>query len=406
MSQFDTFGINWYDILCMRLCKWGNSPFGVVQELDKNGEKMKTKNRMHALAALLLATATVATSTLGSVQCVFARTVEFNIDMGDGAETPSNGKTNTATKSGSVAGISYDKLVMANVEEAVNVRSEASEKSSLIGKLYKECGGEIIERSNGWTKLKTGDLTGWVKDDFLLFGDSAVKLAESCVEKTATSKTSSLRVRKDKSLDSEILSLLAEGDTIHALAVEGEWVKVEFSDGDVGYVSAEYVTVSDALEYGESMEKIKAREDAEKKEKEEAAKAEKKANQKLDAPTAATNNGAITGDVNDTLLLAALIQCESGYEPYAGQVSVGTVVMNRLRTGRYGSIYGVIFAKGQFGPAGSGMVAKVYAQGPKAQCIQAAQEAMSGVSYIGNATHFRNIRSGYSGIVIGNHVFW
>ena len=52
------------------------------------------------------------------------------------------------------------------------------------------------------------------------------------------------------------------------------------------------------------------------------------------------------------------------------------------------------------------MVAKVYAQGPKAQCVQAAQEAMSGVSYIGTATHFRSIKSGYSGIVIGNHVFW
>ena len=52
------------------------------------------------------------------------------------------------------------------------------------------------------------------------------------------------------------------------------------------------------------------------------------------------------------------------------------------------------------------MVAKVYAQGPKASCVQAAQEAMSGVSYVGNATKFRNIRSVYTGIVIGNHVFW
>ena len=81
--------------------------------------------------------------------------------------------------------------------------------------------------------------------------------------------------------------------------------------------------------------------------------------------------------------------------------------MNRLRTGKYGpSLYNVIYAKGQFGPAGSGLVAKIYAQGPKAQCIQAAQEAMSGVSYIGTATHFRNVKSGYSGIAIGNHVFW
>ena len=376
---------------------------------------MKTKNKMHALAAALLAVVIVATSTLGSVQYVFARTIEFKINMGKEAAGPatSNVKKDTVTKSGSVAGISYDKLVMANVEEAVNVRSEASEKSNLIGKFYKECGGEIIERKNGWTKIKTGSLTGWVKDTYLLFGNDAVKLAESVVEKTAIATTSSLRVRKDKSLDSEILSLLAEGDRISALSEDGEWVKVEFSDGDTGYVAKEYVKVEDSLDCGETMEQIKAREDELKKEKEEAAKTEnaaksdKKSDQVLTQSAGATNNGAIAGDVNDTLLLAALIQAEAGTQPYEGQVSVGTVVMNRLRTGKYGgSIYNVIYAKGQFGPASSGQVARIYAAGPKASCVQAATDAMNGVSYIGTATHFRNVKSGYSGIVIGSHVFW
>lgn len=374
---------------------------------------MITKNKMHALVACLMFMAIVVTSTLGSVQYVFARTIEFKIDTGKkgASANASNGKINTITKSGSVAGISYDKLVMANVEEAVNVRAEASEKSNLIGKLYKECGGEIIERKDGWTQLKTGELTGWVKDTYLLFGDEAVKLAESCVEKTAIVKADTLRVRKEKNTDCEVLSLLAEGDRIEAVDTEGEWVKVEFSDGETGYVSAEFVKIEDALDSGESMEQIKAKEAAQKKEKEEADKAaaaeERKSNQKLTQSAGATNNGAIAGNVNDTLLLAALIQSEAGSQPYEGQVSVGTVVMNRLRTGKYGpSIYNVIYAKGQFGPASSGQVAKIYAAGPKASCIQAATDAMNGVSYIGTATHFRNVKSGYSGIVIGSHVFW
>jgi len=366
---------------------------------------------MHAMAALLLATVIVATSTLGSVQYVFARTIEFRVDMGNAASaaTTKTAQSGTTTKQGSVAGISYSKLVMANVEEAVNVRSEASEKSNLIGKLYKECGGEIVERSNGWTKLKTGELTGWVKDTYLLFSDDAVKLAESCVEKTAVSKADTLRVRKEKSLNAAVLSLLAKGDKIEAVEEDGDWVKVEFSDGETGYVSAEYVTVEDSLDTGESIQAIKEREEAEKKELATAKSSDSKSDQKQTQTQAATatNSVAISGDVNDVLLLAALIQCESGYETYAGQVAVGNVVMNRLRTGKYGNtLYGVIYAKGQFGPASSGMVAKVYAQGPKAQCIQAAQEAMSGASYIGTATHFRSVKSGYQGIVIGNHVFW
>ena len=81
--------------------------------------------------------------------------------------------------------------------------------------------------------------------------------------------------------------------------------------------------------------------------------------------------------------------------------------MNRLRTGRYGSsVYSVIYAKGQFSPAGSGRVAQICACGPKSSCVQAAQAAIGGASFVGSATAFRPASSGKQGIVVGNHVFW
>lgn len=341
---------------------------------------------------------------------VAAEPVDITITTQTDEGTPADTETiEKSTKQGEVGGIPYDKLVMANVQEAVNVRENASEDASIVGKFYTECAGTILDTTDGWTQVETGELTGWISNDYLLFGDSAVELAEKVVEKTATSNTDCLRVRKTADSDGTILTLLAKGETIEAVDTEGDWVKVEFSDGEEGYVSSEYVTISDEIGKGETLEAIAAREEAEKKEREEATKAEERA--KVEASrtteTKVTNNGAISGDVNDVALLAALIQCEGGNQPYEGQVSIGTVVMNRLRSGRYGtSIYSVIFAKGQFGPAGSGAVANVYAAGPKASCIQAAQDAMNGVSYIGAATHFRNIRSGYPGIVIGSHVFW
>ena len=340
--------------------------------------------------------------------------VGINVINADGSEEDkSTPKKETVTvsaenTSGEVAGIPYSKLAMANVEEAVNVRADASENATLLGKLYSGCGGEILDQKGTWTKIKTGNLTGWVRNDYLLFGDKAKKLADESVTKTATSIADTLRVRKEPSEDAPIYSLLARGDEIAAVEELGDWVSVEYADGTLAYVSAQYVTISDELGKGETLEEISARELAEKKEKEAAAQetAQPTDNAAGEMP-AVTNNGAIPGDVNDVQLLAALIQCEAGYECYEGQVSVGTVVMNRLRSGRYGNtIYSVIYAKSQFSPAGSGMVARVYAQGPKASCIQAAQEAMNGTSYVGNATKFRNIRSGYTGIVIGNHVFW
>ncbi len=321
-------------------------------------------------------------------------------------------------KKGSVAGIPFDKLVMADVEEAVNVRDSASEDGKLVGKFFKECGGEILEKEDGWTKVKTGDLTGWIKNDYLMFGDSAVELAQKVVEKTATCTTDCLRVRQTADPDGKVLDLLAEGDTIGVLGQEGEWTKVEFSDGEEGYVSSEYVTVADSLGSGKTIEDIAAEEEAVKRNREKAeaeaaaSKSSKKTEEKTAEPdrttqTTETNTGAVPAPANDQVLLAALIQAESGNQPYEGQVSVGTVVMNRLKSGRYGgSISSVIYAKSQFGPAGSGQVAQIAAAGPKASCLAAAQDAINGVSYIGGATHFRNVRSGYPGIVIGSHVFW
>ena len=119
------------------------------------------------------------------------------------------------------------------------------------------------------------------------------------------------------------------------------------------------------------------------------------------------NLGAIAASTDEVTLLAALIQSESGNQPYEGQLGVGAVVMNRVRSGSYpNTIQGVISAPGQFGPAATGKVSAILASGPKASCMQAAQAAINGETTIGTATHFRSVSSGMQGIVIGNHVFW
>ena len=55
-------------------------------------------------------------------------------------------------------------LAMANVQNALNVRAQANEKSEKVGFLYKDCGGTILEQENGWTKIKSGNVIGWAKD--------------------------------------------------------------------------------------------------------------------------------------------------------------------------------------------------------------------------------------------------
>lgn len=280
-------------------------------------------------------------------------------------------------------------LVMANVKNALNVRAEASEDAEKVGKIYKDCGGTILERADGWTKIQSGDLIGWAKDDYLLFDEKAKELAGDVGMTLATIDADALRVRMKPDEKADIYGVLAKGEIVEVLSVEEDgWVCIDY-EGKDGYVSSEFVSIDFKIDFGETMEAIKEREEAEREAKRH------------------VNYGEYTTDADTTLLLAALIQCEAGGESYEGQLAVGAVVMNRVRSGAYpDTIHGVIYASGQFTPAQSGKVNRVYESGKiKESCIQAAQEAISGVSNVGDLTHFRR-NNGREGLVIGNHVFY
>ena len=289
-------------------------------------------------------------------------------------------------------------LVMADVNQSVNIRTEPDENSELAGKLYKDCGGYIIEYTDEWTRLQSGDAKGWVSNDYLLFGDAAKELYEDVGHLQATVTGQTLRVRKGTNTDSEVLGMVTTGDIFEVTSDEEGWVAIDF-EGDDGYISKEYVSLEYKIDFGETQAAIEAREkaEAEAKAKAEKAKAKAKANKKY---------GAYAASADDVTLLGALIQCEAGNQTYEGQLAVGAVVMNRVRSGAYPStLYGVIYASGQFSPAGSGKVDARIAKGVKSSCLKAATEALNGVSNVGSATHFRRTGS-HAGIEIGGHVFW
>ncbi len=82
---------------------------------------------------------------------------------------------------------------MANVKSALNVREDASQETAKVGKLYKDCGGTILERRDGWTKLRSGNVIGWASDEYLLFGEEALALANDVGKMIATVNTETLR---------------------------------------------------------------------------------------------------------------------------------------------------------------------------------------------------------------------
>lgn len=116
----------------------------------------------------------------------------------------------------------------------------------------------------------------------------------------------------------------------------------------------------------------------------------------------------VTFAEGDRYLLANLIYCEAGGEPYEGQLAVGSVVINRVLSSKYpDSVVGVIYQNKQFSPVASGRLELALAVNKAtAKCYQAADEAMSGVTNVGTCVYFRTPIEGLNGINIGGHVFY
>ena len=282
-------------------------------------------------------------------------------------------------------------IVMARVCESMNIRELPDSNSERVGYLYADCGGTILEEGDGWTKIQSGNLIGWAKNDYLVFGEAAYNLAQEVGVYEATVNASGLRMRKEPTTESGVWKMVEDGEVFQAISehTTDEWIAVEYG-GALGYISADYVTLEFTVDHGETLEEIKERERRELREF-----------QKMIASEGASYIGT-----TDEMLLAALIQCEAACQPYEGQVAVGAVVMNRVNSGAYpNTIAGVIYASGQFTPTRSDRVETLAVNGVNDSCLQAARAAMAGESPVGGAMHFRRAGN-HDGIVIGDHVFW
>ena len=150
-------------------------------------------------------------------------------------------------------------------------------------------------------------------------------------------------------------------------------------------------------------EERKAAEEAQRIAEEQAA-AEARAAEEAAAAQAAAEAQAASVAASEQELLAALIYCEAGNQPYEGQVAVGAVVMNRVRSGSYpNTITEVIYQSGQFGPAMTGWLDSVLASGSYSDTArQAAADAIAGSNPVGDCLYFGNANWG---IQIGDHYF-
>lgn len=167
----------------------------------------------------------------------------------------------------------YADLVIARVSSYVNVRSlPDTEKGKVVGKLYNNSVGHFIEEENGWYKITSGSVTGYVSAKYCVRGLEAFKIAKEAEVTIAEVTAKNLRVRKKASTDSTILGYLARGEELVVIATLDDFAKVEYEDG-YGYISLDYVELHTEFVEAESIEEERARLEKEKAAKEAAKKA-------------------------------------------------------------------------------------------------------------------------------------
>lgn len=169
----------------------------------------------------------------------------------------------------------YEDKAVAVVDDYVNVRKKPTTDSKAVGKLYKNNVGTVIGEKDGWYKIKSGSVTGYVKSEFVSIGDE--KKLKKAGRRVALVETETLKVRKGASQKAEVITLVPEGDDLTVLDESKDgWAKVSVDEGK-GYVSTDYVTLSTEYTYAESAAEEKARLQKEKEEREAADRAAQKA---------------------------------------------------------------------------------------------------------------------------------
>ncbi|WP_033153145.1 SH3 domain-containing C40 family peptidase [Pseudobutyrivibrio ruminis] len=177
----------------------------------------------------------------------------------------------------------YADIAIAQVDNYVYIRESASADSDYVGKLYNNSAAtvsETVEAEDGtWLLITSGDVTGYVKSEYVVQGDQ--ELAKEVSRRLATVKTTTLYVREEATTESDIIDLIPVGDDLTVIdesMADTGWVKVTCNAGE-GYVSTDYVDLSTDFTVAESKNAEIARIAKEEEEKKAAQEAAKKATQ-------------------------------------------------------------------------------------------------------------------------------
>lgn len=161
----------------------------------------------------------------------------------------------------------YADLAIAQVSDYVNVRSLPNTDSDIVGKIYNGAVAQVLSvtgEDHDWFQIVSGNVEGYIKAEFFLYGDAAAEVIDQYVTRYANVIADRLNVREQPSTESKRIGYIDNGERVQLLENQGEWLRVRYTDGKEGYVSSQYVTISEEFVYGKTLEE-EAKEQEERK---------------------------------------------------------------------------------------------------------------------------------------------
>ena len=173
---------------------------------------------------------------------------DFSIDAQEAADENAEGNE-------------YANLAIAKVNNYVNVRSAPNTDGEIVGKMYDGSVAQILStagENNEWFQVVSGNVEGYTKAEYFIYGDAAVSAIDGYVTRYAVVQADRLNVREAPDISSGRIGYIDNGERVKLIEWGNEWSKVDYAAEHTGYVASEYVTIAEEFIYAKSIEEERA----------------------------------------------------------------------------------------------------------------------------------------------------
>ena len=319
------------------------------------------------------------TKTIAVCGCIFAVTAAMT--------SPVYADTNASVYNNPYLVDNWEDKAVANLTSSNGytlIRSAEDASSECVGVLVPGTLVTVEGEENGWTKVSSGSMEGYVSSDLLVTGAEAEAAYLKANTIYGTVNGAGTPVYSGESTDSSVIMTLDDKAGVTLISADNGWFEVKVNGQD-GYIAASSVSINADMHDAITLEEFEAETGI--------------------TPDTTVNTVDSRYTQDEINLLAAIIHCEAGGESYTGKVAVGAVVLNRVNSSAFpNTISEVVYQSGQFTPASSGAMAAALEAGVDADCYTAAVNAINGENPIGGCLYFH--AGGGSGLTIGNQTFY